>query len=136
MNKTYKYEFVNETVEIEISEEWEEILDEADRKEYNINHRETRRHEGLDLSQESAWLTDDSINQEEAAVIEEAKQILIRKAERILTEKQFDAFVNVCVNGYSITEYAKMIKTDRSVVCRRVQAAKRRVGNCIFKKTF
>ena len=136
MNKTYKYEFVNETIEIEVSEEWEKRLKDEDRDEYNIEHRETRRHEGLNFSQESSWLTDNSIAQEEAAVIEETKQILIKKAKEKLTAKQFDAFVNVCINGYSITEYAKIIRTDRSVVCRRVQSAKSRVANCIFKKTF
>ena len=32
MNKKYVYEFVNETVEIEISEEWEAVLKEIDRE--------------------------------------------------------------------------------------------------------
>ena len=136
MNKKYTYEFVNETVEIEISEEWEAFLNEEDRKEYNNDHRETRRHEGLDLNQESSWLKDGSISQEEESVIEEAKKILIKKVERILTAKQFDAFIKVCIYGYSITEYAKMTGTNKSVICRRIQSAKRKVADCIFKKTF
>nr|MBQ4454599.1 hypothetical protein [Clostridia bacterium] len=136
MNRKYVYEFVNEAVEIEISEEWETILREEDRMEYNTDHRETRRHEGLNLSLDSSWLMDGAITQEEAAVIEETKQMLIKRAEKILTAKQFDAFVEVCINGYSITEYAEMIRTDRSVVCRRVRTAKNKVADCIFKKTF
>ena len=52
MNRKYVYEFVNEAVEIEISEEWETILREEDRMEYNTDHRETRRHEGLDIGME------------------------------------------------------------------------------------
>ena len=74
MNRKYVYEFVNEAVEIEISEEWETILREEDRMEYNTDHRETRRHEGLNLSLDSSWLIDGAITQEEAAVIEETKQ--------------------------------------------------------------
>jgi len=43
-----KYHFNTETIEIEVSEEWGEILVELDRQEYNINHKETRRHTSLD----------------------------------------------------------------------------------------
>jgi RNA polymerase sigma factor (sigma-70 family) len=43
-----KYHFNTETIEIEVSEEWGEILAELDRQEYNINHKETRRHTSLD----------------------------------------------------------------------------------------
>ena len=40
-----KYEFVNgEVVEIEVSEEWAEVLAELDRQEYNNDKKETRRH--------------------------------------------------------------------------------------------
>ena len=48
MKKTYKYEFVTEAVEVEISEEWAAVLYELDRREYNNNHTETRRHISLD----------------------------------------------------------------------------------------
>ena len=53
-----KYEFVaEETVEIEVSEEMYEELKELDRREYNNNHRETRRHSSLDTGLEhSEWL--------------------------------------------------------------------------------
>jgi len=34
--------------EIEVTEEWEEIILDLDRKEYNINRKETRRHIPLD----------------------------------------------------------------------------------------
>ena len=43
-----KYEFINETTEIEVSEEWGSLLIELDRQEYNINHKETRRHCSLE----------------------------------------------------------------------------------------
>lgn len=43
-----KYEFANETMEVEVSEEWGSIVVELDRQEYNANHRETRRHCSLE----------------------------------------------------------------------------------------
>ena len=43
-----KYEFANETVEVEVSEEWGSIVVDLDRQEYNANHRETRRHCSLE----------------------------------------------------------------------------------------
>lgn len=43
-----RYEFCNEDVEIEVSEEWAAVLAELDRQEYNSNQRETRRHCSLD----------------------------------------------------------------------------------------
>lgn len=50
MNKTYTYEFATEAVELEITEEWMEILIEMDRLEYNSNQTETRRHVRYDIS--------------------------------------------------------------------------------------
>lgn len=46
-----KYEFTNETVEIEVDEEWGNILVDLNRQEYNINYKETRRHYSLDACQ-------------------------------------------------------------------------------------
>ena len=38
MNKTYTYEFATEAVELEITEEWMEILIEMDRLEYLLHN--------------------------------------------------------------------------------------------------
>ena len=43
-----KYEFVNETVEIEVTEEWATVIADLDRQDYNTEHRETRRHCSLE----------------------------------------------------------------------------------------
>lgn len=43
-----KYEFATETVEVEVSEEPGTAIVDLDRREYNINHKETRRHCSLD----------------------------------------------------------------------------------------
>ena len=39
-----QYKFSSETIEIEVSDEWSEILIDLDRQEYNNDHKETRRH--------------------------------------------------------------------------------------------
>lgn len=43
-----KYEFVTGAVEVEVTDDWGTILVDLDRQEYNINHKETRRHCSLD----------------------------------------------------------------------------------------
>ena len=54
-----KYEFDKETVEIEVDEQWGQVVLEFDRQEYNNNQSETRRHNSLyDFSPESKKFTD------------------------------------------------------------------------------
>lgn len=43
-----KYKTANETVGIEVDEEWGSVLIDLDRQEYNNDHKETRRHTSLD----------------------------------------------------------------------------------------
>ena len=125
MNKKYVYEFVNETVEIEISEEWEAVLKEIDREEYNIDHRETRRHEGLDIGMEGGdWLLDRYRNPEDIFVDEDAKALLIRKAAKILTPKQLDAFEKVCIMRYTEAEYGNLMGISQPTVHEHVARAK------------
>lgn len=58
-----KYEYANETVEIEVSDDWGYILVDLDRQEYNTNHKETRRHCSLE-----AYNLDDALIPSEANV--------------------------------------------------------------------
>lgn len=135
MNKKYVYEFVNETVEIEISEEWETILKEEDRMEYNTDHRETRRHESLVTNKEgSVWLTDDAFGPGEITADEEAREVIMKKAVQILTPKQLDAFVKVCLEGYSIVSYSKQAGCHKSVISRRIKAAKEKLSVALTDK--
>ena len=45
----YKYDFCNEAVEIDVPEEWAQVLLNLDREEYNNNQKETRRHSSLEV---------------------------------------------------------------------------------------
>ena len=60
-----KYQFATETVEIEVADDWGNLVIDLDRQEYNNDHKETRRHVSLesfadnyDLHQAIAKLTD------------------------------------------------------------------------------
>ena len=43
-----QYKFVNETISIDVPDDWGEILIDLDRQEYNNDHKETRRHYSLE----------------------------------------------------------------------------------------
>ena len=45
-----KYQFATETVEIEVSDDWGNLVIDLDRQEYNNDHKETRRHMSLDAT--------------------------------------------------------------------------------------
>lgn len=45
-----KYQFATETVEIEVDDDWGNLVIDLDRREYNNDHKETRRHVSLDAA--------------------------------------------------------------------------------------
>ena len=45
-----KYQFATETVEIEVSDDWGNLVIDLDRQEYNTDRKETRRHVSLDAA--------------------------------------------------------------------------------------
>lgn len=47
--KTYRYNTNTGLVEIEVEEEWVNVLKVQDKLDYNVDHRETRRHCSFDL---------------------------------------------------------------------------------------
>lgn len=46
-----KYQFATETVEIEVSDDWGNLVIDLNRQEYNNDHKETRRHIFLDAAE-------------------------------------------------------------------------------------
>ena len=128
MNKTYKYEFVNETVEIEVSEEWEKRLKGEDRDEYNSNKKETRRHLKLDASIDSTeWVKDEKNNPNNVVEEEDIEKSLMENISRILTDKQFNAFEKICINRYTEEEYAGMVGISQPVAHKTVTRAKEKI---------
>ena len=71
-----KYEFATETVEVEVSEKDANIIVEMDRQEYNINHRETRRHCSLDaFNLDNALFPSDDDVETEVATKDEYRRL-------------------------------------------------------------
>ena len=117
-----KYEFATETVEIEVEDKWAEIILELDRHEYNNNQTETRRHLGFgEFGDEAGWLS----SEEPETFIRIAGQTFSLDDERFeiarksLSEKQYELYESVYVNGNSINEYAGDNNIDQSTASKR-----------------
>lgn len=111
-----EYKFADETLEIEVSDEWGSILIDLDRQEYNNNHKETRRHyhfeaceyEGEDFAVEdtalAALLEDDDMLLKLSGAIAE----LLPRQRRLIQQVFFD--------GMKYTEIAQEDGIDPSSV--------------------
>ena len=111
-----EYKFADETMEIEVSDEWGSILIDLDRQEYNNNHKETRRHyhfeaceyEGEDFAVEdtalAALFEDDGMLQRLPSAIAE------------LLPRQRQLIRQVFYEGMKYTEIAREEGLDPSSV--------------------
>ena len=101
-----KYEFANETVEIEVSDDWGDILIDLDRQEYNIDHKETRRHCSLEAyNQDDALLpSDEDLEQE---VMDEEDRRHLHRAIQQLDPRQQYLINEVYFKGRSVSEIAR-----------------------------
>lgn len=126
-----KYEFVTETVEVEVSAEIAELIKECDREEYNNNHKETRRHTTLDNGVDDyEWLSCDDYNPITITETElEAKKI--RDAFSTLTEAQKDLIQKVFIEGMSINDYANLCNVDQSAVSHRIKTIRNKLKKLI-----
>lgn len=83
-----KYEFADETVEIEVSDEWGEILIDLDRQEYNNNHKEKRRHASLDAYDLDGTLFAADVDVETDALNEIEKELLYAAIEKLKPQQR------------------------------------------------
>ena len=131
--KKYEYSFSNESVIIEVSDEWASILAELDREEYNNDHAETRRHVSLDDGEDGEWLS----TERGEVYIRCAGQIFSRHDDRFddgrrsLSEKQDELYESVYEYGDSINDYANDSGIDQSTASKRNRAVIKK-----FKKVF
>ncbi len=116
--KKYTYPSVTgEASEIEVTEEWAEILAQADRDEYNNNQTETRRHVSLDEFIHDGDLVFASPDDVEHDVIHRiSEQRLLTKMKKWLSEKQFDLIYSLYFLGISQQEYADMCGVDKATI--------------------
>ena len=122
------YEFVTgEIIQIEVGDEWGRILIELDEKDKSSNRKESRRHESLDTGVESEWVRDKAPSPDDIVADDDAKERILRKAAKILTAKQLDAFQKICIERMTEKEYAKRVGISQPVTHRRVVAAKNKM---------
>ena len=75
-----KYEFATETVEIEVDEDVGNFIVDLNRKEYNINHKETRRHCSLEaFNLDDELLPSDENVEAEAITKADKTEVFIRQ---------------------------------------------------------
>ena len=131
--KKYEYSFSNESVIIEVSDEWADILEELDRIEYNNNHAETRRHVSLDGGEDGEWLS----TEKGKTLVKVAGKIFspddkrFRKGRKALSKKQAELYESVYYRGDSVGEYAADNKIDQSTASKRNSAVIKK-----FRKIF
>ena len=131
--KKYEYSFSNESVIIEVSDEWADILEELDRIEYNNNHAETRRHVSLDDGEDGEWLS----TEKGKTLLKVAGKIFspddkrFRKGRKALSKKQAELYESVYDRGDSVGEYAADNNIDQSTASKRNSAVIKK-----FKKIF
>ena len=132
--KKYEYSFSNESVTIEVSDEWAGVLAELDREEYNNDHAETRRHVSLDDGEDGEWL---STAKKGETLIRVAGKIFspddrrFRKGRKALSKKQTELYESVYDRGDSVGEYAADNNIDQSTASKRNSAVIKK-----FKKIF
>ena len=123
----YTYAFATGSSQVEVPEEWAELLAEMDHEEELHNRRETRRHcslddfvyEGLDFAAEGD-AEDALINRENVRELTEALDAL--------TETQSRRLLMHCA-GMTYREIAKLEKVTFTKVGRSMEQAKSKIQN-------
>ena len=120
-----KYEFANEVIEIEVSEEWGNVLLELDRLEYNNNKTETRRHYSLNtIADAGAWLMDESM-EPCACVCEKADLEMMEAKVDMLSRDHAEIIRTVCLGGMTLADYATKKGITRQAASQKYKRAKK-----------
>ena len=124
----YRYHFSNgETISIDVSDDWGEILIDLDRLEYNNDHKETRRHyslegkvyEGMDYAVEDPGL--------EALFAGPTDEERLRAAIQKLDPDQQAMIRAIYFEGVSVNDYAARMGVTQSAISHRLQTVKKKL---------
>ena len=124
----YRYHFSNgETISIDVSDDWGEILIDLDRQEYNNDHKETRRHyslegkvyEGKDYAVEDPGL--------EALFAGPTDEERLRAAIQKLDPDQQAMIRAIYFEGVSVNDYAARMGVTQSAISHRLQTVKKKL---------
>lgn len=114
-----QYKFIDETVEIEVEEDWGNLVIDLDRQEYNNNHAETRRHASLSaMSYEGDYFEDDR-----ADLSRYADVLALRDAIKNLPDRQREIIHLHFFEQLGIREIARQLGLDHSTVRESLNAA-------------
>lgn len=117
-----EYKFIDEVIIVDIDDCWGEIILDLDRLEYNVNHKETRRHisldsylyEGKDFAYEDYKISN---------LFEEDQEKKLYNAILKLKPKQQELIKSVFFRNISLTDYAKNEGVTVSAVSQRLNTA-------------
>ena len=120
-----RYEFSDKTVEIEVDDNWGNILIDLDRQEYNVNHKETRRHTSLDGLDFEGKLFADSIDIPHLLEQKETAQ-MVRAAVEQLKPKQRDLIYALYLSDKPVSqaEYGRQLGIAETSVQQNARRAK------------
>ena len=122
-----QYKFVNETISIDVPDDWGEILIDLDRQEYNNEHKETRRHyslegkvyEGKDYAVEDPGL--------EALFADPTDEERLRTAIQKLDLDQQAMIRAIYFEGVSVNDYAARMGVTQSAISHRLQTVRKKL---------
>lgn len=121
-----KYAFATETLEVEISEKDGNIIVDLDRQEYNVNHKETRRHCSLDaFNLDDALFPSDDNVEAEAAAKDEKRRLYAAIAK--LSPRQQYLIRQVYFEGRKYTDIAREEGVDRTAISHATDRALKRL---------
>lgn len=116
-----KYRFATETVEIEVAEDWWNLVIDLDRQEYNNDHTETRRH----VSYDALDFDGDALATEDPALTAYTEQDDLRAAIARLTPNQQYIIHAYYFEGRTFTDVAQTLGVGVSSVTRAAERAKK-----------
>ena len=124
----FKYQFDNcEVSEIEVPEEWANILFYLDRQEYNNNQKETRRHTTLDNRNDGGiWLAVEDKNIA-AIFADESNEEKLHMVLKQLKPAQQKLIKYIFFEGVSVNDYAKLEGVDQSAISHRLQTIYKKI---------
>ena len=117
------YEFATETVEIEVSEDWANLVIDLDRQEYNNNHAETRRH----ISYDALGFDGESMVTEDASITAIEENDALHRAIALLPQSQQQLLQACFFDGLSYTEIAHRQGNTPQAVRQAIERAKKQI---------
>ena len=126
-----KYEFATETVDLDVEEIWGELLMDMDRREYNNDHKETRRHAPLyEMDQDDDCIPAEDNVEDEILRKEEMAELV--KAFEILTPEQLALIKKVYLEGKSVNSVAAELGIAQSSVSHRLMRIRKKLEKVLI----